>query len=137
MVVGDVRETIRCILPVLVDNTKKAHHTSARLYHRFGVVSLIFGKPRLWDLIDPSSQTLRLPHSDCERLRVEELIDLAKKSEDYLPVLIPCSDEARAFVARHRTSLEAHFILSDAETLLSDSPFVRTEDALRIQTHAK
>ena len=137
MAVGDVRETIRCILPVLVDNTKKAHRTSGRLYYRFGVVSLIFGKPRLGDFFDPSSQTLRLPPSDCERLRVEELIDLAKKQEDYLPVLIPCSDEALAFVTRNKTRLETYFILADADTLLSDSPFVRTEDALRIQTHAK
>ncbi len=107
------------LLPVLVDNTRAAHRLSARLFRRFGVVSLIFGKARLWDLFDLSSRTLRLPSTPCERLRIEELIELAKQSTDYLPVLIPCSDASREWIARHAAALESHYILADAETIFS------------------
>ena len=107
------------LLPVLVDNTHTAHRLSARLFRRFGVVSLIFGKPRLWDIFDLSSRTLRLPTTASERLRIEELIALAQQSKDYLPLLIPCSDASREWIARHAAALESHYILADAETIFS------------------
>jgi len=107
------------LLPILIDNTREAHRISAALFRRYGVVSMIFGKPRLRDLFDPSSQTLRLPDTTCERLRIEELTDLAQQSISYLPVLIPCSDGARDLLARHASTLESHFILADAETIFS------------------
>lgn len=107
------------LLPVLVDNTREAHRLSVRLFHQYGVVSLIFGKPRLWDLFDLSSRTLRLPQTASERLRIEELTELAQQSTSYLPVLIPCSDASREWIARHAATLESHYILADAETIFS------------------
>ena len=110
------RETL---VPVLIDNTRKAHRLSARLFSRFGVVSLIFGKPRIMDLFDPSTQTLRFPETTSERLQREALTDLAARYPDAIPVLIPCSKRAEEFIARYDTLLAPHFILSDAEAIFS------------------
>ena len=128
--VRDVHETMReNILPVLLDNTKTAHRLSARLFRRYGLVSLIFGRPSLRDLFDLSSHTLRLPHTDCDRLQVEELIALAAKSEGKLLLLIPCSDRARATVARFAPVLESRFLLLDADTALTASPLSDIQQA--------
>lgn len=125
-----VHETMReNILPILLDNTSEAHRLSAQLFRRYGLVSLILGKPRLRDLFDPSSHTLRLPHTDCERLRVEELIALAEKREGKLPILIPCSEEARETVKRFENVLESRFILLDADAALSASPLAKIQQA--------
>ena len=111
--------TKEALLPILIDNTRKAHRLSARLFSCFGVVSLIFGKPRVIDLFDPSSQTLRFPETACERLQFEVLTDLAAKYRDAVPVLIPCSERAEEFIVRHEALLASHFILSDAEAIFS------------------
>lgn len=121
------------LLPILVDNTSKAHRLSARLFRQFGVVSLIFGKPSVRDLFDVSSHTLRLPETACERLRIEELTDLARQSTDYLPVLIPCSDAARDLISQHACALEPYFLLSDAEAIFS-LPLL-TEDIPSVPPH--
>ena len=109
----------QALLPVLVDNTRETSRLSAKLFSRFGVVSLIFGRPRLRDLFAPSSQTLRLPYDGSERLRVEALIDLAKQSHGHLLVLIPCSAVADEWIARHAKALEPYFLLSNPEAIFS------------------
>ncbi len=119
----DVNETLKDgILPVLLDNTPEAHRLAGRLFRRFGVVSLICGRSRLRDLFDLSSQTLRLPQTDCDRLRVEELIAFVEKSEGMLPILVPCSDRARDTVTRYAAVLESRFILSDTDAIFSAPP---------------
>ena len=116
----NVYETARqALLPVLLDNTPAAHRLSARLFRRYGIVSLVFGKPRLRDLFDPTSHTLRVPFGACDRVQIEALIDLAQESDGYLPALIPCSDRARELVTRHKTDLESHFLLLDSESIFS------------------
>ena len=107
------------VLPVLVDNTWEAHRLSARLYGRYGLVSLIVGIPLLRDLFDLSSRTLRTPPTDCDRLRIEQWLDLATKSKDKLLLLVPCSDRARDEVKCFAHVLESHFIILEPTSVLS------------------
>lgn len=135
MIERQTREILgESILPVLLDNTAEAHRLSSRIFRRFGIVSLICGKPHLCDWFDVSSQTLRLPTTACERLRVEELLALGESYDDVLLLLIPCSHTARTTVARYATVLESRFILSDTDAIFSSSPLTDIAHRLRTDT---
>ncbi len=111
------------ILPVLCDNTRIAHRISLRIYNRHGIVSFIFGKKRFSDLLDISSQTLKFPITNEARLLAEELIEFSEKYPDMLPVLIPCSKSAEAFIKEFEPTLESRYIIAEPKVFLSDSPF--------------
>jgi hypothetical protein len=112
------------LLPILCGNTRQAHRLSAQIWQRLGTSTLICGKPRLWDLFDPSSHTLRLPKSPSPRLLCEILIDLADAYPECLPVLIPCSAQARSFVEDYGALLETRYLLCDATRFFSQFPIV-------------
>lgn len=118
------------ILPVLCGNTRKAHRLSARIYRRYGIVSLICGKPRFGDLFDHTSLTLRLPDPAEPQLCAEALLSLTERYGDMLPLLIPCNEDAEQMIARFSSLLEGRFILSDEQRLFSSSPL--SELALRL-----
>lgn len=111
------------ILPVLYDNTRLAHRVSRCIYNRHGIVSFIFGKKRFSDLLDVSSQTLKFPITDEARLLVEELVEFSDKYSDMLPVLIPCSKNAEAFIKEFEPILESRYIIAEPKVFLSNSPF--------------
>ena len=118
-----LRETAnQSILPVLLGNTRQAHRLSSRLFRRCGVISVICGRPRLWDIADFTSVTLRMPKTNCERLTVEALIGFAEEYREPLLLLVPCSETAASTVARHEKALEHYFMRSDTEAILSSSP---------------
>ena len=134
---SDVHEAMReSILPILLGNTREAHRLSARLFRRYGLVSLICGNQSIRDLFDPSSRTLRFPATDCDRLQVEALIALAEKNTSKILLLIPCSAHARNTVKQFEASLESRFLLMDADAALSDSPLSTMEHALLADAHS-
>lgn len=123
-----IRDTAnQCILPVLLGNTGRAHRIAARVFRHFGVLSLICGTPRLLDLADFSSVTLRMPKTEHERLTVDTLIDFAEQYPEPLLLLVPCSASAAAVVAHHKEVLESYFMLSDGESIFTSSPLTDFE----------
>lgn len=123
---------VQNVLPVLFDNTQKAHRISSRFFSRHGIVSFIFGKRRFSDIFDISCKTLKLPNTSEKRLIVEELIEFAKQYSDMLPVLIPCSDKAEAIVIEFSAELEAYYIIADPNVFNAPSPIEDLVRALEI-----
>ncbi len=127
-----IRETAnQSILPVLLGNTGRAHRLSARLFRRFGVVSLICGRPSLSDLADFTSVTLRMPKTDCERLWIETIVGFAEEYREPLLLLVPCSKEAKSLLSTHASVLEEYGILLDEETVFSASPLSFFEEYVK------
>ena len=118
------------VLPVLFDNTARAHRISSRIFNRHGIVSFICGKRRFLDMFDISCQTLKLPNTNEKRLIAEELIALAEKYPDMLPVLIPCSKEAQDITAEFSDELETRYIITDTSIFNSASPIERLARSL-------
>jgi hypothetical protein len=110
------------VLPVLFDNTIEAHRISLRIFNSDGIVSFICGKRRFLDIFDISCKTLRLPDTNEERLITEELIKIADKYSDMLPVLIPCSKKAKDIADRFSDELETRYIIADPSVFGSSSP---------------
>jgi len=113
---------VQNVLPVLFENTNKAHRISSRIFNCHRIVSFIYGKRRFFDIFDLSSKTLKLPDTCEKRLIAEELIEFAKKYSDMLPVLIPCSEKAEAIVLEFSEELEAYYIIADPNFLENSSP---------------
>lgn len=116
------------LLPVLCGNTKEAHRLSAQILRRLGSVSLICGRPRLSDLFDPSCQNRYWPKHASPRLMAEVLLDVVDAYPDRIPVLIPCSDEARALVTTYGTMLQTRYLLRDADSLFASLPVADRPD---------
>lgn len=110
------------ILPVLCGNTATARRLSAKILRRLGTVSLICGRSRWLDLLDPTFHLLRLPKMPSDRLIVEALTDVATAYPDRLPVLIPCSEEARRLIDSHRTVLETRYLIREADCFFDSPP---------------
>lgn len=110
------------VIPVLLDNTQSAHRISSRIFKRHGIVSFICGKKRFFDIFDISCKTLKLSNTNEKRLVAEELIEIAKKYSDMLPVLIPCSEKAEAVVLEFSEELEAYYIIADPNVFKNSSP---------------
>lgn len=110
------------IIPIFCGNTRLAHRLASRLFRRYGIVSLICGRARLWDFLDPATRTLRFPEPACDRLRIEELSALADLYADTLPVLIPCDADWERCLSENASLLESRFIFADPQSCLSGSP---------------
>lgn len=110
------------VLPVLFDNTAEAHRISLRIFNSHGIISFICGKKRFSDILDVSSKTLKLPDTNEARLVTEELIELADKYSDMLPVLIPCSKKAKEIAVNFSEELETRYIIADPSVFGSSSP---------------
>ena len=120
MTAGNVCEQMgQDVLPLLLDNTHAAHRLANKIFRRFGIVSLIYGRPRMLDWFDASCYTLRFPKTDNERLQIEALITFAERNTGAILLLIPCSKTARETVARHTEELESRFMLANDRTALS------------------
>lgn len=109
----------QAMLPVLCDNTQLARRVAESIFNRYGTVSLVFGKQRFFDLFAISYCTLKLPDTNEDRLRAEELCDLADAYEDTIPVLIPCSKQAREFIKSQTEKLESRYIIASPSVFLN------------------
>ena len=115
------------VLPVLFDNTPKAHRISSRIFNRHRIVSFICGKRRFFDIFDLSCKTVRLPSTNEKRLAVEGLIEFAKKYSDRIIELskgVVISDQIRC---KERNEQNEKFVLQKEELskIFSKSVFYR------------
>ena len=109
----------QALLPVLCDNTRLARQVAEDIFKRYGTVSLMFGKRRFFDLFALSYDTLRFPKTNEDRLRAEELCELADSYDDVIPVLIPCSDDASEFVKNYERELESRYIIASPSVFIN------------------
>ena len=112
-----------CIMPILLGNTRLSHKISHSIYTSCGIVSFIYGRLKPLDLLDISSQPLKLIQTDDGRLLCEALTAFCEKYPDMLPLIVPCSLKAEEFVLLYGRELERIGILARPEFLFSDTPF--------------
>ena len=63
----------------------------------------------------------------------EALIELTEKYPDMLPVLVPCSDRANAFVEEFSDLLESRYIISEPCVFICKAPLEALAKALEDQ----
>lgn len=112
----------QCVIPIFLDNTVLAHRLSSKVFHRFGVISLICGRHRALDVFDFSSYTLRLRPTSEQRLIAEELVSFSERCPETLLLLVPCSKKATELCERFSSSLESRFVTVSPSDLLNTSP---------------
>ncbi len=110
-------------LPFILGNTPTAHTVSLKIFHKYGIQTVIVGKKHsVIDTVDFSSRTVTLVASESSALLKEQLIALYEQCPFTLPLLIPCTEEYKKAVDEHRDELERIFIISDPETVFLSSP---------------
>ena len=110
-------------LPFILGNTKQSHKLSQKIFNKYGIVSLICDSRRhALDLLDFSSRSIRLCHTDSPRLLCEQMIALADQSPYTLPLIIPISEEYVRMTDDVRDVLETRFIISSPDELFTRSP---------------
>jgi hypothetical protein len=110
-------------LPFIIGNGKQAHRLSRKIFHKYGIVSLICGERRtLSDLLDYSCRFLRLCPSDSPRLLCEQLIALSEQSPYTLPIAIPANTRYETMINEARELLEQKFVISSEKELFVSSP---------------
>lgn len=106
------------ILPVMLGNGLSAHRLAARIFARYGVVSVLCGARRgFFDCLDPTSVFLRLSRKDSARLFAERLTDFADAHEELLCLLVPMTADASALVSEQAPLLETRFVCVTPEEL--------------------
>lgn len=114
-------------VPYILGNNSAAHKLASRILRKFGIVSLICDDHRsALDLIDMSSRTVVLTHTDSSRLIAEQLISLAAQSSYTLPLIIPTDDRYAKAIESERELLERTFIITDADRIFKSSPLTNT-----------
>ena len=119
--VGD--EARLYFVPYILGNSRHSHKICAKIYKRFGIVSLICDERRsLLDLFDLSSRSIELTDTDSPRLVSEELIWLATQNDYVLPRLIPVSEKYQKMIECERERLESCFVISSEQEIFTSSP---------------
>ena len=119
--VGD--EARLYFVPYILGNSRHSHKISAKIYKRFGIVSLICDERRsLLDVFDISSRSIELTETDSPRLVCEELMWLATQNDYILPILIPACTRYKEMLECERERLESCFVISSEEEIFTSSP---------------
>ncbi len=106
------------ILPVIVGSGLCAALLAWRLRLQYGMSSLICSKrASLGALLIPRCGFLKLIAAENGRFLAEQLIDLADRSDGYLPVLFCPDEKQRLLLAPYAAELECRFILPDSHPL--------------------
>lgn len=123
---GEIRELMReRMVPILLDQSAKAHTIAARLFLKYGVISFLCGKKQaLATRLNPFCRFHRLDRND-DRLAAEQLTDFSEEFDDCLFFLLPLSEKDRAFVSAFAQLLESRLILANPKSLLAEAPFAR------------
>jgi len=113
------------LLPVLLGDTLFAHRLACKIYLRCGVISYVCDiKKTLADALNPFSRFFPVCHADMGDLLQDSLLYLASE-QDFLPLLIPCTEQYRAYVEQHREELECRFLLRDPHSLFTSEPLCK------------
>lgn len=116
-------------LPIFCGNTRKAHRLSAEVYRQYSLISLIYGKKRLFDIFDVSSYNAGLPHTENTRLICEALTAIADSFPDMLILLIPMTPFFEEAISEYSDMLESRCITVLPDALLDLSPLSEIADA--------
>ena len=119
-----------CMMPILLGNTRLSRKIARNIYISCGISPFVYGKLRILDVFDISSQPIRLPKTDNGRLLCESLIEFCEKYPDMLPILVPCSEEADGFIKEYSSVLESRLIITEPNILLAPSPIARLTEAI-------
>ena len=79
-------------------------------------------KRSFYDFLDLSSHFVPLCEAQTPEIIVDEIIWLAQKYPDNLPLLIPCSTEYEELVKLHSQELSTVFVICDPDRIFTDSP---------------
>ncbi len=117
------KELIReSVVPILPDQSLRAHLLAFRLFFKWGIVSFLCGKKRaLLTALDPVCRFLPI-NKDEERLAAEQLTDFAEAWSDCLFFFLPLTEKDRIFADRYASSLTCRMIVSTPQALLSQAP---------------
>ena len=121
---GEIRELMReQLIPILPDQSVRAHLLACRLFLKYGVISFLCGnRQTIPTRLDPFCRFLRLDRED-ERLCAEQLADLTEKHDDRLFLLFALSEKDRAFASAYAPLLESRLILADPRSFPAEVPF--------------
>lgn len=120
----DVRESARqYFVPYILGNTALAHRLSAKIFLRYGIVSLICDQhPSFLGALDPSCRYVPLSPSCEPSLIADQLLSLCDQQPYTLPMIIPTTKQYAEIIEAERERFEHKFVLADSKTLFSSSP---------------
>ncbi len=118
------RELLReSVVPILLDQTLRAHLLAWRLFLKWGVTSFLCGaKSNPLTTLDPVCRFLQTDRGE-GRLAAEQLTDFAENFGDCLFLLIPMTEANRAFAEAYASVLESRMILAEPQTVFEHAPF--------------
>lgn len=110
-------------VPYILGNTPTSHRIAARIFCKYGIVSLICDeKSSPLCALDPTCRYLHLSPSDEPRIIAEQLLSLCEQQQYVLPIIIPVVPKYHKAVEAERDTLEHKFVIADKDTLFSSSP---------------
>ena len=110
-----------CLFPVMLGSNTACHACVRRMEKYYGVGSTVLtGKRALTLRFLPFVTLVNAAPVLSDDVLLSLLSDIGDVGVGRVPLLVLCDDAYRAFVARNRESLEARYILRDAETLLGE-----------------
>ena len=110
-------------VPYILGNTPTSHRISARIFYKYGIVSLICDE-RSSPLcaLDLSCRYIKLSPSNEPHIIAEQLLSLCEQQQYTLPIIIPVSPKYQRAVEAEISALEHKFVIADKDTLFSSSP---------------
>ena len=99
------------VVPVLLGDPSEAGRVASGLYSRHGLTPHWFGQGRGLLLTVYAERHPAPAGEDGVLLRLLLAFAKERPAPAGLLTLIPCSEEAEAFLLRHRETLEEHFVL--------------------------
>ena len=120
----DVREYASTyFLPFVLGSNRRSHKLCAKILRKYGIVSFVLDEKRsMYDLLPLSSRFVQLCDAQSPEIIANELIDIAKKYDYTLPILIPCSQKYSDTVKSQADTLESVFVICEADGVFSNSP---------------
>ena len=110
------------LFPVMLGSNTLCHACVRKMEKRYGVGSTVLTGSRALTLrFLPSVTLVQAPPVLHDDILLSLLQDISEEGVGRIPLLILCDNAYRAFVQRNRQSLEAHYILRRADTLLNTS----------------
>lgn len=109
-------------VPLLLGNTQDSRRLARRIFKKYKIKSFILDEKKSFsDCFSLSHFFVSLYDTEAELTSIQ-LFNIANELSSYAPILIPCSEKYKEFVATHREALELDFIISSEKLLFTESP---------------
>ena len=110
-------------LPLLLGSNRRAHKLGAKILRKYGIVSFVLDEKRsIYSFFDLSSHFVPLCKTEEYSILSDELLAIAHRYSDNLPILIPCSPKYAELIDKLSHELETAFVICDSDRVFSDSP---------------